>query len=62
MNYAVITDIHIPLEHVDHQINPSKATLDFLQAIHKLKIPTTNHTMTIQAFEGDLPKFFCKLK
>ena len=60
MNYLVIPDVHVLLEHIDHQINPSKATLDFLQAIHKLEIPTPNHAVTIQSFEGALPKFFCK--
>ena len=62
MNYALVIDVHVLLEHVDYQINPSKATLDFLQAIHKLEISTTNYVVTIQAFEGALPKFFCKSK
>jgi len=62
MNYAVIADLHVVLEHVNHQVNPSKTTLDFLQAIHKLEIPTANHAVTIQSFDNCLPKFFCKTK
>lgn len=62
MNYSLIADVHIILEHVHHQINPSKSTLDFLQAIFKLEIPTPNHAVTIQSFDSALPKFFCKSK
>ena len=62
MNYALIADVHTILEHVHHQINPSKSTLDFLQAIFKLEIPTPNHAVTIQSFNSSLPKFFCKSK
>ena len=29
LNYALIIDLHTTLEHVYHQINPSKSTLDF---------------------------------
>ena len=47
-NYAIITDLHVALEHVSHSITPYKATLDFLQAIRKLEIPTVNHAIHIQ--------------
>jgi len=62
MNYALIVDLHCIFEHINHQINPSKTTLDFLQAIFKLEIPTPNHAVSIQSFDGPLPKFFCKTK
>ena len=29
LNYALVVDVHTVLEHVYHQINPSKSTLDF---------------------------------
>ena len=61
-NYAIIPDLHVMLEHVNHQINPYKATLDFFQVIRKLEIPTANHAITIQSFDSALPKFFCKSK
>ena len=60
MNYLLIADVHVILEHVHHQIDPSKSTLDFLHAIFKLEILTPNHSFTIQFFENALPKFFCK--
>ena len=62
MHYSLIADLHMVLEHVHHQINPSKSTLDFLQAIFKLEIPTPSHAVTIQSFDHELPKFFYKAK
>ena len=62
MNYAIIADVHVIMEHVHHQINPSKVTLDFLQAIRKLEVPTPNNAVTIQSFDYALPKFFFKAK
>ena len=47
MNYLVITAIYILLEYIDHQINPSKAILNFLQAINKLEILTPNYAVII---------------
>jgi len=62
MNYALITNIHIMLDHVNHQIYPSKTSLDFMQTIRKLEIPSANHAITIQSFKSSLPKYFCKSK
>ena len=62
MNYALITDLHIMLEHINHQIYLAKTSLDFMQAIRKLEIPTPNHAITIQSFEASLPKYFYKAK
>ena len=62
INYSLIADVHVILEHVHHQINPSKSTLDFLQSIFKLEIPTPNHAVTAQSFHDTLPKFFCESK
>ena len=62
MNYALITNIHIMLDHINHQIYPSKTLLDFMQTIRKLEIPSTNYAITIQSFKSSLPKYFCKSK
>ena len=61
-NYSLIVDLHTVLEHVHHQINPSKSTLELLQAIKKIDIPTANHAVTIQSYDHALPKFFYKAK
>ena len=61
-NYAIISDFHSVLEHVNHQVNPTKVTLDLLESIRKLEIPTPNHAIMIQSFDAHLPKFLCKNK
>ena len=61
-NYAIISDFHSVLEHVNHQVNPTKVTLDSLESIRKLEIPTPNHVIMIQSFDAHLPKFLCKNK
>ena len=62
MNYSLITDLHVLLEHIAHNIKASKPTLEFLESTYKLQIPTPNHAITMQSFENSLPRFFCKQK
>ena len=62
LSYALIVDLHNILEHVYHQINLSKSTLDVFQNEFKLEIPTPNHVVSIQLFCNPLPKFYCKSK
>ena len=60
LNCPLLVDLHTFFEHIYHNINPSKKTLDFFQVINKLSISTPSHAITIQSFDGALPKIFCK--
>ena len=35
---AIVSDFHSVLEHVNHQVNPIKVTLNLLESIRKLEI------------------------
>ena len=60
--FGLPADFHLLMEHTNQNINPLKPTLDHLQNLHKLEIPTTNHSLAITALESKVPTFFCKSK
>gem|GEM_PF-3623629 len=62
LHFGLPADYHVVMEHINQNVNPSKPTLDHLQNLHKLEIPTTNHSLAITALEFKVPKFFCKSK
>ena len=51
LHFGAAADYHLVMEHISHNINPLKPTLEHLQNLHKLEIPVTNHSLAITALE-----------
>ena len=60
LNYILLIDLYTIFDHIYYNMNPSKPTLDFFQVMNKLLISTPGHTITIQLFHRQIPKFFPK--
>ena len=62
LHFGLPSDYHVVMEHINQNVNPSKPTLEHLQNLHKLEIPSTNHSLAITALEFKMPKFLLKVK
>ena len=62
LHFGMAIDYHLTMEHINQRTNDSKPVLEHLQNLHKLKIPTRNHTVAITTLEYKEPKFFYKMK
>ena len=62
LNYRAAADLHLAFELVNHQVNPSKKTLECLECLHKIDTPVTNHVVAVTLLEHKVPKLFKKVK
>ena len=58
MNYSTIIDVHGLFEHINFTKTMLQNSLNTLQKLCKLEIPTANHAVIITSFESKFPKFF----
>ena len=60
MSYSKIVDVHTLFEHINFGKTMIDNSLNTLQQLNKLEMPSVNHAVVITYFERKIPKFFVK--
>ena len=60
INYALVIDMHCLFEHITSSGTLLKNSLETLQKLYKLDVPSVNHAITMYSFDNKHPKFFNK--